>query len=966
MQVVLTTITLHDVSIAKDSSARSLDTLSQEVKNLDKNIQSQIVDLRQSNETNGSHRYDGAVLAALEELQASVKLAALTITSASTNHHFDIPQSVSPIFTGRENRLQELREILISQQTTLRDRVQQRFIIYGLAGSGKTQFCCKFAQDNRDSFWGVFWIDASTPERAKQTLGAIAETAGLEKNEASALHWLSNLEQRWLLIIDNADDEDVPLDKYFPKGNRGSILVTTRNPAYKVYGNVEPNYYDFHGLELGEATQLLLKASDKPAPWSTTCEELALTITEALGFLALAIIHAGAAIRDKLCNLCDYLQYFRRSWQKIRNSKVQEKSSASEVTVYATWEICYGRLEQRGTEASRDALELLNVLAFLHRETISEDIFTRALRNSEQESQQGDDGSEQPLTPYSWYASWTQRFWEVPSIIVAFIFRHRSPPILPRILRDAQQDGSVDDAEDRVRYALRELVHMSLIIRNDHSDTYAMHPLVHMWARERPRMRLADQAFWADVTGRVLAASILLPPLGTAATDEDYHRSLLPHVEHVQACRRLIAQSMSSMSNKRDSINTATSWITRLMPDSTPDPDRIRMYAKFSLVYDKCAHWESAKELLEDVIDFLFRYLGRKHKRSRLAVLWLSGIHFHLGRPSEAAELQSSVLNICESHLGPSHPDTLAARDALGRTRFQQGQYTNARRLQERVLEELLQRLPRDDANVLKAMDNLGNTVCKFWRREHFEKALQLHSEAAEGMAKVHGADHEHTLIAKENLCRVSVLLGGRHLESIPAVMAEVLNTRRAKLGKEHPYTLLSSANMAIVLSATGQLDEAHELVCEALPAADRLLGRDHIGTLFGRYTLACILVQRGRYVEAEELLIYIADCQKRMASNRGDYHPDRLATLIELARCSFLLGKVRRAIDICDEAILGFDSISAEPHPLADGLRIARDRMAQLNQTSTGDPSLEHHHGITFPFTLFRTNDDTGLSQTV
>ncbi|KAI0114262.1 hypothetical protein F4776DRAFT_656662 [Hypoxylon sp. NC0597] len=958
MQLILTTITLHDVSIAKNSSTQSLDTLSQEVKNLDRNIQSQIVDLQQSIETSGSHRYDGAALAALEELQASVKLAALTITSVSTNHHFDIPQSVSSIFTGRENRLQELREILISQQTTLRDRVQQRFVIYGLAGSGKTQFCCKFAQDNRDSFWGVFWIDASTAERAKQTLGAIAEMAGLEKNEASALHWLSNLEQRWLLLIDNADDEDVPLEKYFPKGNRGSILVTTRNPAYKVYGNVGPGHYDFHGLELDEATQLLLKASDKPAPWSSTCEELALTITEALGFLALAIIHAGAAIRDKLCSLGDYLQYFGRSWRRIRNAKIPEKSSASEVTVYATWEICYGRLEQRGTEASHDALELLNVLAFLHRETISEDIFTRALRNPEQESRQGDDGPERPLTPYLWYASWAQRFREVPSAILEFALRHRSPPVLPKILRDAQQGGSVDDSEDRVRCALRELVHMSLIIRNDHSDTYAMHPLVHMWARERPRMRLADQAFWADVTGRVLAASILLPPLGTAAADEDYHRSLLPHIEHVQACRKFIAKTMSS---KRGSMSTATSWFTWLMPDSTPDPDKIRMYAKFSLVYDKCAHWESAKELLEEVIDFLFRYLGRRHKRSRLAMLWLSGIHFHLGRPAEAAELQSSVLKICESHLGPSHPDTLAARDALGRTRFQQGQYTNARKLQERVLQELLQRLPRDDATVLKAKDNLGNTICKFWGTEHFKKALELHSEAAEGMAKVHGPDHEHTLIAKENLCRVAVLLGGTHLESIPDVMAEVLNTRRDKLGKEHPYTLLSSANMAIVLSGTGQLAEAHELVCNVLPVADRLLGPDHIGTLFGRYTLACILVQRGRYAEAEDLLVYIADCQKNMASNRGDYHPDRLATLIELARCSFLLGKVGRAIDICDEAIFGFDSISVEPHPLANSLRIARGRMAQLNQTSSGGPSSAHHHGITFPFTLFRTDDDTG-----
>jgi nucleoside-triphosphatase THEP1 len=30
------------------------------------------------------------------------------------------------------------------------DAIQKRFVICGIAGSGKTQFCCKFAEDNRD------------------------------------------------------------------------------------------------------------------------------------------------------------------------------------------------------------------------------------------------------------------------------------------------------------------------------------------------------------------------------------------------------------------------------------------------------------------------------------------------------------------------------------------------------------------------------------------------------------------------------------------------------------------------------------------------------------------------------------------------------------------------------------------------------------------------------------------------
>jgi len=805
----------------------------------------------------------------------------------------------------------------------------------------------------------VFWIDASTADRAKQTLCAIAETAGLEKNPKAALHWLSNLEQSWLLIIDNADDEDVPLEQYFPKGNRGNVLVTTRNPTYRVHGNVGPRFYEFRGLELDAATRLLLKASDEPAPWNPACEELALTITEALGYLALAIIQAGAAIRDKLCTLKDYLDYYGRCWRRIRNAKLAEMSLATEVVVYASWELCYDRLEQKCTVAALDALELLNVLGFFHWETISDKIFARALRNPELERRQEQkDSADQepnrggPQAATTW-AEWAR---QASATLIAFFFKGGSRPVLPRLFRDIERKGGVDDAEDRIRHALKELAQMSLIIRNDHSDTYSIHPIVHRWVRERPQMRLAEQAVWADLAGRVLAASILLPPLGTADSDEKHHISLLPHVEHVQICRGYTADGLSMARRSRTPLS---SWFTRLVPALAPDTDKMRMYAKFALVYAKCGQWERAGALLKEVVDFLYRYLGREHRRSRQATLFLAMVHWHMGLSEQAAQLQKLVLDICLTSLGPSHPDTLRAMSELGRTRWQQGQYTAACELQEKVLQELTLRHPPDHADTLDAMDNLGLTVHKFWETHHLERAFRLHAEAAAGMAKVHGPDHERTLLAKENLCRVSVLLGGPdRVDPAQGFMAEVLEARRTRLGREHPYTLLAMVNMAIVLSAAGRPGEGELLIRQGLPIADRNLGHDHIGTLFGRHTLACIVAQQGRHQEAEDLLVHVTDRQKRMGSHRGDYHPDRLGALVELARCCFLQGKIARAIDVCDEAIKGFDSISAAPHPIAISLRTARARMKTLADSELNrqeDPGL---NDVTFPLILFRVCD--------
>ena len=63
---------------------------------------------------------------------------------ASSNKHFDIPQAVSSIFTGRESQLEELRAAFLSPMSEGKSRMQRRFVISGLGGSGKTQWFVSF------------------------------------------------------------------------------------------------------------------------------------------------------------------------------------------------------------------------------------------------------------------------------------------------------------------------------------------------------------------------------------------------------------------------------------------------------------------------------------------------------------------------------------------------------------------------------------------------------------------------------------------------------------------------------------------------------------------------------------------------------------------------------------------------------------------------------------------------------
>lgn len=116
------------------------------------------------------------------------------------------------------------------------------------------------------SYWGIFWINASSDELAKQTFQDIAKIGGVADNMSAAKHWLSNLKYRWLLIIDNADNSQVKLDHYFPEGERGHILLTTRIPGHRDYGTVGSQFFHFEGLDPNDGNDLLLKAASKPLP----------------------------------------------------------------------------------------------------------------------------------------------------------------------------------------------------------------------------------------------------------------------------------------------------------------------------------------------------------------------------------------------------------------------------------------------------------------------------------------------------------------------------------------------------------------------------------------------------------------------------------------------------------------------------------------------------------------------------
>ena len=753
--------------------------------------------------------------------------------------------------------------------------------------------------------------------------------------------------------MDNADNPRVKLDHYFPEGERGHILLTTRVPAHTNYGTVGSQFFHFEGLEQNDGNELLLKAASKPLPPDSLTERLVTSITRALGSLPLALIHAGKAINKGLCKLDDYLHYHAIERQRVRDARSKGFLANDElyINVYSAFEINILGLTYRamaesdtGRSEATDAIQLLRMFGFLHHDHIRLEFLINAIAYSkiEQEQHLRERQREESDRVDLKSRSWEQILQGMAMEFLQFISKDRTPPVLPEILRNTDAFGR--ENEVRLRAALNELTQSSLITYNHKDNDYSMHPVVHRWARERPDFSTMEQAIWCQAAANALAQNILLPPLANTEKDERLRRDLVPHVDHVRERQQEIQEAI--FRNRKRSMRPG--W---LFSRARKTETQVTQLVKFSRVYAQCGRWDQAKSLQLEAEEFVAP-LGPEHPSTIRIKLALSGTYWHLGQGNEAAELQSQVLQAHINLFGEGHPDTLKVMDVLGESRWQQGRFNESLQLHERAFEGMRPKLGPEHENTLKAADNLGRAHTTFWR---MEQARKLHAMAVAGMKtnRKLGPMHLDTLVAMDNLALTYLeknpieYNSGEDLDHAYQLLVEVVVSRVKKLGKEHPYTLWATANLARVKGAQGKLAEAESDMRAGIKIATRDLGSGHIGTLFGKLHLGHNLLKQERIPEAIELLIEVADGYQRTGSTNEGEHPDRITALHHLCVCYKMQGKIAQAVETCEEAIGRLAAIGGETHPYMKQLEGILKELQTSRTASQESPGSEHVHEV-------------------
>ena len=195
----------------------------------------------------------------------------------------------------------------------------------------------------------------------------------------SVLQWISFLAQDWLLVCDNAGDPAILL-QFMPTHSQGNILITSRNPSMRrIVGSKA--WTEVGELEEQEAVSLLLNA----ACCDVTAAELrdaALPIVKTLCCLPLAVDQAGASIASGLCGLDEYLEIYQKHHYELLDDPSFKGASAYGQAVYGTWELSMKEIRARAlstrqsdnAQAASCAMLVLQVFAFLHHDSIPEDI----------------------------------------------------------------------------------------------------------------------------------------------------------------------------------------------------------------------------------------------------------------------------------------------------------------------------------------------------------------------------------------------------------------------------------------------------------------------------------------------------------------------------------------------------------------------------------------------------------------
>ncbi|KAK4443298.1 protein SERAC1 [Podospora aff. communis PSN243] len=300
-----------------------------------------------------------------------------------------LPHKDNINFTGRQGVLSRMHDVLRPNKPQGTPSTQSVFVLCGLGGLGKTQIAVRFAMDHTKDFEVVLFARASDSTKLRNDLARFSAELGLvDPNQPDEYDcceelkkWLEETDKSWLLILDNADNPDKWLFKFWPECGKGAIIITTRARELAVEFNcpVLPPMTEEEGVDLlikltgmqgiNESTTNATILDDNVQGRHQEEREAAKQIVRRLGGLPLGIYHAANLITNECCSFREFLTAYdyRDLFASTKNVGLfrNPNDKHNPRSLQTVWTMNFEALPE-------NTLRLLNTLSFFNTDTIEQ------------------------------------------------------------------------------------------------------------------------------------------------------------------------------------------------------------------------------------------------------------------------------------------------------------------------------------------------------------------------------------------------------------------------------------------------------------------------------------------------------------------------------------------------------------------------------------------------------------------
>ena len=785
-------------------------------------------------------------------------------------HH--IPHLQNPNFTGRQAILQQMSETFNAGKNSVTTQS-----IVGLGGVGKTQLALAYCYTHLDAYDLIYWLSADSEPSLGESMMALAHRLKLiapnvadQKAAVQALlHWLSQTNQCWLLVYDNADlIEPKQLTPFLPHTGNGCVLITSHNLDWHGLGQV---------LELGlftldEAVNFLIQRGGTAAQEGGEQWAKAEVLAKKLDRFPLALEHAAAYMAARGSSYAAYHKLFTtRQTELWARAELPDSHHA---IITTTWELAFNEVKKMP-----GAVDLLNLCCFLDPEGIPLDLIQQ----------------------------------------VTTLGAPREMP-LQTVVTD---ELALDDA-------IRVLQRYSFMQRID--DKLTMHQLVqdvalrhmgeehaHDWVEvaidlltNAYRYDQHDMSTWA-------ASSDLLPHLTKATDLAECYGCVTNNVAYLNNEVGYYVKSSGNYANAQPFFKRALTIREKVLgPDH---PDTAVSLNNLGTLLRTMGDLTTARPYYEQALAINGKVLGPDHPHTASSLNNLGGLLQAMGDLTAARPFYERALTINEKVLGPDHPHTARSLNNLGSLLRTMGDLTAARPYYQRALAIWEKVLGPNHPDTASSLNNLGFLLKAMGdltaARPFYERALAINE-------KVLGPDHPHTASSLNNLGSLLQAMG--NLTAARPLLERTLAIREKVLSLDHPDTARSLNNLGFLLKAMGDLTAARPFYERALTINEKILGPGHPHTATSLNNLGSLWYESGKSAKAAP---YFKRAYKIRLADLGDAHPDTAASIWWLGVTAEVEGNKAKARSAYTQAHAIFERALGAEHPTTKQVLSFLNRLA-------------------------------------